>query len=51
MVCYLDSTVALPMLTHYALARHKKRRHKKLYAKLPKFMQELKQAYFAHNKK
>ncbi len=49
-VCYLDSTVALPLLTHYALARHKPRRPKKLYHKLPKFMKELKKAYFDHNK-
>ncbi len=30
-VCYLDSTVALPILTSYALARHKKRPLKRLY--------------------
>lgn len=49
-VCYLDSTVALPLMTHYALARHKPRRLKKLYTKLPRFMKELKKAYFEHNK-
>jgi deoxyhypusine synthase len=57
-VCYLDSTVALPMLTHYALARHKKftrrrsggRKLKRLYDKLPRFMKELEKAYFEHNK-
>ncbi len=30
-VCYLDSTVALPILTAYALAKRKPRRHKRLY--------------------
>jgi deoxyhypusine synthase len=30
-VCYLDSTVALPILTSYALARHKPRPLKRLY--------------------
>jgi deoxyhypusine synthase len=34
-VCYLDSTVAVPLLTQYALARHKPRRPKRLYHKLP----------------
>ena len=30
-VCYLDSTVALPLLTHYALARRGPRKLKRLY--------------------
>jgi deoxyhypusine synthase len=30
-VCYLDSTVALPIITAYALARHKPRKLKRLY--------------------
>ncbi len=30
-VCYLDSTVALPILTAYALAKHKPRKLKRLY--------------------
>src|ERR1043165_7257097 len=30
-VCYLDSTVALPLLTAYAHARHKKRKLRRLY--------------------
>jgi len=37
-VCYLDSTVALPLLTHYALARHKPRKLKRLYDKIPSCM-------------
>src|SRR5688572_7126649 len=30
-VVYCDSTIALPVLTAYAMAKHKKRRHKRLY--------------------
>jgi deoxyhypusine synthase len=30
-VCYLDSTIALPIITSYALARHEKRGLKRLY--------------------
>jgi deoxyhypusine synthase len=30
-VCYLDSTIALPIITSYALARHKPRAIKRLY--------------------
>lgn len=41
-VCYLDSTVALPILTAYALANHPPREHKKLYAQLPRMLERLK---------
>jgi len=50
-VCYLDSTVALPMLTHYALARHKPRKLKRLYDRLPELMELEKKEYWKHNKK
>jgi len=30
-VCYCDATIALPILTHYALAAHKKRQARRLY--------------------
>ncbi|HEX8898700.1 MAG TPA: deoxyhypusine synthase family protein, partial [Chthoniobacterales bacterium] len=30
-VCYVDSTIALPLLTAYALARHEPRALKRLY--------------------
>jgi len=49
-VCYLDSTVALPMMTHYALAKHERRKLKRLYDRLPKFTKELEKAYFEHNR-
>ena len=50
-VCYLDSTVALPMLTHYALARHKTRRLKRLYDRLPELMKLEEREYWKRNKK
>jgi deoxyhypusine synthase len=49
-VCYLDSTVALPMLTHYALARHKPRRLKRLYDHLPEINELVSKEYWKHSK-
>lgn len=49
-VCYLDATVALPLLTHYALAKHKKRPLKKLYSRRNEFMELLKKEYWKRNK-
>ncbi len=49
-VCYLDSTVGLPLLTHYALARRKPRRLKRLYHKLPAMMKMATEEYWKHNK-
>lgn len=40
-VCYLDSTVALPIITAYALARHKPRPPRRLYQRREEFMQLL----------
>jgi len=37
-VCYLDSTVALPLLTSYAHARHAKRPLKRLYDRRAEMM-------------
>lgn len=48
-VCYLDATVALPIITHYALAKKKKRALKKLYFKRQKMMDALTEEYFLHN--
>lgn len=48
-VCYLDATVALPLLTHYALAKHKKRPLSRLYAKRDKLVRELKKRYWKEN--
>jgi deoxyhypusine synthase len=40
-VCYLDSTVALPLLTAYAHARHKKRPLRRLYDRRAEMMKVL----------
>jgi deoxyhypusine synthase len=44
-VCYLDNTVALPLLTSYAHARHKKRPLKRLYDKRQKMMAALRKEF------
>ena len=49
-VCYTDTTIAMPLLTHYALARHKPRQLKRLYDQRPKMVKALTKEYFAHNK-
>ncbi len=40
-VCYLDSTVALPIITAYALAKHEPRKPRRLYERRQEFMQLL----------
>ncbi len=50
-VCYVDSTVALPLMTHYALARHKTRKLKKLYHRLPEIDDLVMKEYWKRNKK
>jgi deoxyhypusine synthase len=40
-VCYLDNTVALPLLTSYACARHQPRPLKRLYDKREQMMDRL----------
>src|ERR1700752_1198772 len=37
-VCYIDSTVALPLITAYALTRHEPREPKRLFEKREQFM-------------
>ena len=49
-VCYTDTTLALPIITHHALANHKKRKLKRLYDRRDELMQALVREYFAHNK-
>ena len=44
-VCYLDSTVALPIMTAYALARHEPREPKRLYERREEFMNLLLSEY------
>ena len=49
-VCYTDTTIALPLLAHYALANHPKRRLKRLLHRRAELMEALVREYFAHNK-
>lgn len=44
-VCYLDSTVALPLLTSYALAKRKKRKPRRLYDRRTALMSALRKEY------
>lgn len=48
-VCYTDTTIAMPLLTHYALAKHKPRKLKRLYDQRAKVMKALTKEYFTHN--
>ena len=50
-VCYLDSTVALPLISSYALSRVKPRKAKQLYKQLPKLTEKLTKEYLALEKK
>ena len=49
-VCYTDTTIAMPILTHYALAKHKPRKLKRLYDQRGKMLKALTKEYFVHNK-
>jgi deoxyhypusine synthase len=49
-VCYTDTTIALPLITHYALARRPKRKLKRLYDHREELLAALVREYFAHNK-
>jgi deoxyhypusine synthase len=40
-VCYLDSTIGLPIITSYALARHEPRKLKRLYDRRDEMMKQL----------
>ena len=44
-VCYVDSTVALPIITAYALAKHKARPPRRLYERREEFMKLLLKEY------
>jgi len=49
-VCYTDTTIAMPLLTHYALAKHKPRKLRRLYDHRVQMMRALTKEYFVHNK-
>jgi deoxyhypusine synthase len=44
-VCYADSTIALPLLTAYCLSRFKARKHKRLYDRRDAILAEVKAQY------
>jgi deoxyhypusine synthase len=48
-VCYTDTTIALPVLTHYALARHPKRKPRRLYGQRRRLVEALTREFFAHS--
>ncbi len=50
-VCYVDSTVALPLITAYALNKRKPRKLRRLYEQREKMMGELTSAYEKVRKK
>ncbi|MCC6316865.1 MAG: deoxyhypusine synthase [Gemmatimonadaceae bacterium] len=50
-VCYLDSTVALPLLASYALARRKKRKPRRLYERRNALMQALRDEFAAASRR
>jgi deoxyhypusine synthase len=46
-VCYTDATIALPLLTAYALARHEPRKPKRLFRRRGELMEQLGQEFRA----
>jgi deoxyhypusine synthase len=50
-VCYVDSTVALPLITAYAMARCKARKPRRLYEHRERLMEEITAAYEVVRKK
>jgi deoxyhypusine synthase len=49
-VCYTDTTIAMPLFTSYALAKRRPRKVRRLYDQREKFMKALTKEYFLHNK-
>ena len=49
-VAYLDSTIAMPILTSYALAKRKPRRLKRLYDRRVELVERLRTEYFRTRK-
>jgi deoxyhypusine synthase len=48
-VCYVDSTIAFPILAHYALARVRPKKTKRLYDTLPEVMELVTREYWKNN--
>ncbi len=49
-VCYTDTTIAMPLFTSYALAKRKARKLRRLYDQRERMMKALTKEYFIHNK-
>jgi deoxyhypusine synthase len=49
-VCYTDTTIAMPLLTHHALARHAPRKLRRLYDERGPMTKALTREYFKYNK-
>ena len=49
-MCYTDTTIAMPIFTHYSLARHKPRKLKRLYDQRGAAIKALTKEYFKHTK-
>lgn len=49
-VCYSDTTIAMPLFTHYALAKHPPRKLKRLFDQRAQMLKALTKEYFLHNK-
>src|SRR5437660_12765661 len=49
--CYVDSTIALPLLAAYALSRHERRPLRRLMERLPELMKQLTDSYDNRRKK
>jgi len=47
-VCYTDTTIAMPILTSYAMTKHKAREPRRLYDKLGSITDSLQKEYLAH---
>src|ERR1035441_8352689 len=48
-VCYTDTTIAMPILTHYALSKHAPRPSRRLYDQRGEMMKALTREYLLHN--
>jgi deoxyhypusine synthase len=49
-ICYTDSTIGLPLLTAYALAKHAPRPLKRLYDRRAEMMEAFRRAYFTEGR-
>ena len=50
-VCYVDSTIALPIIAQYAISKHAKRKPKRLYKQLPKLLGAIEKEYLKAQKR